>query len=164
MGNTIMAKDTKNNIKKPKFSPYWIYGLIIAAFLAVQIFSGGFGEESGKKISPTEFFEFLKQGDVKEVEIVNNREARVFLTKEALEKEIHKGTQPKSIFPSVSATANYKFEFGDLKLFQEEINEIKEEYNLNTPVQFNSEENVWGNFFFSLLPFILMFLLTIYYL
>ena len=151
-----MAKDTRNTNKKPKFSPYWIYGLIIAAFLGVQLFSGGFSDEPSKQSTPTEFFEFLKQGDVKKVEIVNNREARVFLTDEAEEKEIHKGTQPNSIFPTVSPSANYKFEFGDLKLFQEEIARTKKDYNLDVPISFKSEENVWGNFLISLLPFILI--------
>ena len=151
-----MAKDTRNTNKKPKFSPYWIYGLIIAAFLGVQLFSGGFSDEPSKQSTPTEFFEFLKQGDVKKVEIVNNREARVFLTDEAEEKEIHKGTQPNSIFPTVSPSANYKFELGDLKLFQEEIARTKKDYNLDVPISFKSEENVWGNFLISLLPFILI--------
>lgn len=151
-----MAKDNKRKNKKPKFSPYWIYGLIIAAFLAFNFLSGGFGDESGKQSTPAEFFEYLKQGDVKKVEIVNNREARVFLTKEAMAKEVHRGTQPNNLFPSVSPSANYKFEFGDLKLFQEEIASTKAEYNLDAPVSFKSEENVWGNFLISLLPFILI--------
>ena len=33
-----MAKDNKNLNKKPKVSPYWIYGIIIAVFLGLQLF------------------------------------------------------------------------------------------------------------------------------
>ena len=33
-------KDKKPDLKKPKFSPYWIYGSIFVIFLALQ-FSGG---------------------------------------------------------------------------------------------------------------------------
>ena len=82
-----MAKDNKNLNKKPKLSPYWIYGFIIAAFLAIQLFSGGFGGSSSKEINPSEFFKFMRQGDVAKLLIINDTEARVFLTKEALEKE-----------------------------------------------------------------------------
>ena len=119
-----MAKDNKNLNKKPKISPYWIYGIIIAVFLAIQIFSGGFGDSTGIKTTTTEFFNYLRNGEVDKVEIINNRIARVYLTKEAQELEVHKQSKPKSFLPSVSAIPNYKFEFGDLKLFQEGINLI----------------------------------------
>ena len=151
-----MAKDNKNLNKKPKLNPYWIYGVIIAIFLGIQFFSGGFGESTGKQTTPNEFFTYLQSGDVKKVEIVNNREARVYLTSEAQDKEIHKSSKPNSIFPSVTASPNYKFEFGDLTLFQEEINKIKAENNLNVTVAFKTEHNVWGDFLLTLLPFILI--------
>ena len=35
-----MAKDKKNTKdKKPKFSPYWIYGIIIALFLGCLLYT-----------------------------------------------------------------------------------------------------------------------------
>jgi cell division protease FtsH len=152
-----MAKDNKNTNKKPKLSPYWIYGIIIAAFLGIQLFSGGFGSSTTKKINPSEFFEYLDEGDVAKLEIVNGREARVYLTKEASEQEIHKKSKPNNLFPSVTPQPNYTFEFGELKLFQEKIETIKENNpSLNVPVSFKTEENHWGNFIFSLLPFILI--------
>ncbi|WP_051605398.1 ATP-dependent zinc metalloprotease FtsH [Sediminibacter sp. Hel_I_10] len=157
-----MAKDNKNLNKKPKFSPYWIYGLVIVAFLGIQLFSGGFGGSSAKQINPTEFFDYMKEGDVAKLNIVNNREARVFLTKDAMSKEVHKSSAPSGILPSVSPQPNYVFEFGDLKLFQEEINKIKSENDINVPVSFKSEENVWGNFIFSLLPFVLIIAVWIF--
>jgi len=151
-----MAKDNKNLSKKPKVNPYWIYGIIIAAFLAIQLFSGGFGSSTGMQTTPNEFFSYLRNGDISKVEIINNREARVYLTKEAQAQEVHKNSKPTSILPSVTPIPNYKFEFGDLKLFQEEINEIKAENNLDVNVAFKSEHNVWGDFLLTLLPFILI--------
>ncbi|WP_456436983.1 ATP-dependent zinc metalloprotease FtsH [Psychroserpens sp.] len=152
-----MAKDNKSVNKKPKLNPYWIYGIIIAAFLVIQLFSGGFGSSTAKKINPSEFFEYFDKGDVAKLEIVNGREARVFLTKEALEQEVHKKSKPNNLLPSVTPQPNYTFEFGELKLFQEKIDTIKESnINLNVPVSFKTEENHWGNFIFSLLPFILI--------
>lgn len=152
-----MSKENKNLNKKPKLSPYWIYGMVIAAFFAVQIFSGGFGGQDTKRTTPAQFFEYLSQGDVSKVAIVNNREAKVYLTDEALKKDIHKGTKPNNIFPSVTPSPNYKFEFGDLALFQEGINKIVKDNNLsNTEVTFETEQNVWGDFLISLLPFVLI--------
>ncbi|MFT4612214.1 MAG: hypothetical protein ACI9OT_001597, partial [Gammaproteobacteria bacterium] len=120
-----MAKDNKNLSKKPKFNSWWIYGIVIVAFLGIQLFSGGMGGSEGKKINPTEFFDYMKQGDVAKVDIINNREARVYITAEGQEKEIHKKSKPTSFLPQVTPLPNYAFEFGDLKLFQEEISTIK---------------------------------------
>jgi cell division protease FtsH len=152
-----MSKENKNLNKKPKLSPYWIYGLVIAAFFAVQIFSGGFGGQDAKSTTPSQFFDYLKNGDVAKVVIVNNREAKVYLTEEALTTATHKGTQPNSIMPSVTPSPNYRFEFGDLALFQEEVRTTISENNLtNTKVTFETEQNVWGDFLLGLLPFVLI--------
>ncbi|WP_425077214.1 ATP-dependent zinc metalloprotease FtsH [Psychroserpens sp. S379A] len=152
-----MAKDNKNLNKKPKLNPYWIYGIIIAAFLGIQLFSGGFGGSTSKKINPSEFFEYLNQGDVARLVIVNRQEARVYLTKEALQQEIHKKSKPNNLLPSVTPQPNYTFEFGELELFQKKIEDVtKENNNIDVPVSFVTEENHLGNFLFSLLPFILI--------
>ncbi len=152
-----MAKDNKSINKKPKMNPYWIYGFIIVAFLGIQIISGSFGEQNSATTTPAQFLEYLENGDVKKIEIVNRREAKVYLTKEALEKEIHKKTKPNNIIPTVSPSANYRFEFGDLQNFEKEIDEIIEKNNLPKDLlKYKTEENLWGNFLLSILPFILI--------
>ncbi|MCK8479993.1 ATP-dependent zinc metalloprotease FtsH [Psychroserpens algicola] len=152
-----MAKDNKNLNKKPKFSPYWIYGFVIAAFLAIQLLSGGFGGSNAKKINPSEFFVFMEAGDVEKIDIVNGREARVYLTKDALSKEAHKNAKPNNIIPSVTAQPNYTFEFGEQELFQKKIESINDADNdIFVPTNFTTEENYFGSLLFSLLPFILI--------
>ena len=151
-----MAKDNKNLNKKPKVNPYWIYGVIIAVFLSIQLFSGGFGGTTGLQTTPSQFLEYLERGDVKRIEIVNKREARVYLTKEAKELEVHKKSKPKSILPSVTPMPNYRFEFGDLQNFEKDIREIKQANNLNTEVKYDTESNAWGEFLITLLPFVLI--------
>jgi len=152
-----MANDNKNLNKKPKFSPYWIYGLVIAAFLAIQLFSGGFGSAPTNTTTPAQFKEYLRDGDVAKIEIIRNTHvAKVFLTKDAMAKEIHKKSKPSSIIPTVAPQANYTFEFGDLQNFEDDIEEIIDTNNSNIEVKYDTDENLWGNFIFSLLPFILI--------
>jgi len=150
-----MANDNKNLNKKPKVSPYWIYGIIIAAFLGIQLFGGAFSGQGGTKINPSDFFTYLENGDVEKVEIVNKREAKVYLTREAEQQEVHRKSKPTG-FMAGANVPNYKFEFGDLKLFQEEINTIQQENNISVPVAFTTESNALGDFLLSLLPFILI--------
>jgi cell division protease FtsH len=151
-----MAKDNKNLNKKPKMNPYWIYGVIIAVFLSIQLFSGGFGSSTGIQTTPAQFLDYLEKGDVEKVEVVNKREARVYLTEEAQQQEIHKNSKPKSILPSVTPIPNYKFEFGDLQNFEQDVNEVIKENNLTTKVTYETEQNVWGDLLLTLLPFILI--------
>jgi len=151
-----MAKDDKDLKKKPKINPYWIYGIIIAVFLAIQLFSGSFGSSTGIETTPAQFLDYLNKGDVAKIEIVNKRIARVYLTKEAKEQEIHKKTKPNNILPSVTPIPNYKFEFGDLQNFEKEVNEIIKSNNLQTELTYETEQNVWGDLLLTLLPFVLI--------
>jgi len=150
-----MAKDNKNLNKKPKVSPYWIYGIIIAVFLGLQLF-GGSAFQSSKIIKTSEFINYLEQGDVEEVVIISNtKTARVYLTDEALKKDIHKDTQSKGFIPSGNIP-NYTLKFGDLGNFEDRIDEIIKKNNLPTSRNADIENNAFGDFLISLLPFVLI--------
>ena len=140
--------------KKPKFSAYWIYAAIILVFLGINFFSGsGFNEPA--KTNPAEFLEYLSEGDVRKVVIVNRSQARVFLTEEARQEEEHAQAVQEELFPGGDAPA-YVFEFGDLQNLEDDIEAVKEKNELQTPVVFESHQNVWGEVFLTLLPFILI--------
>ena len=147
-----MANDNKNiNSKKPKFSPYWIYGGILAIFIAMQLF-GGSSFKDNNTITPSEFFKYAEAGDVEKVEIINRREAKVYLTKAALEKEIHKKSKPSNLLPTSTKLPNYVFEIGDLQNFENKLDAIDKSDILSN----KTEQNVWGEFLIGLLPFILL--------
>ncbi|MBT8309628.1 MAG: ATP-dependent zinc metalloprotease FtsH [Flavobacteriaceae bacterium] len=152
-----MANDKNtNNTKKPKFSPYWIYGIIIAIFLGMQLFSGADGFQSSSSTTPSQFLTYLRDGDVAKVEIVNRREAKVYLTREALEKEVHKNTRKTNLFATAAQTPNYQFEFGDLQNFENDLKRTIEENDLSTEIDYETQSNVWGEFLLTLLPFALI--------
>ncbi|PTX42120.1 membrane protease FtsH catalytic subunit [Christiangramia gaetbulicola] len=140
--------------KKPKFSAYWIYAAIIIIFLGLNLFGdGGFSEPA--KTNPAEFKEYLRNGDVKKVEIINRNVARVFLTEEAKQKDIHRKNIDQEFLPT-GETPTYSFQFGDLQNFEDDIQEIKEENNLTTEVSYDTSSDVLGDLFWALLPFILI--------
>ncbi|WP_303318101.1 ATP-dependent zinc metalloprotease FtsH [Flavivirga abyssicola] len=152
-----MANDKKNlKDKKPKFSPYWIYGILIAVFLGFQLFSNG-SYQDGNMTTPSDFFRFLEDGDVEKVDIVKNtRVARVYLTKDAEAKEVHKNSKPTTLIPSATKLPNYKFEFGDLQNFENRLNELTKDLAVKPVVTFDTETNDWGNLLMGILPFILL--------
>ena len=146
-------KDIKDN--KPKFSPYWIYGIIIAILIGMSVF-GNSGYQEENLTNPTQFFQFVKDGDVEKVEIVNRRIAKVYLTKEASEKEVHKKSKPSTFIPTATRLPNYKFEFGDLQNFENQLNEAIKEEDLHLEPIYTTEENHLGDFLLGILPFILL--------
>lgn len=153
-----MAENKKpnNTNKKPKLNAYWIYAIVIAIFLFINVFSGGMGGSEGNPTSPAQFFSFLEKGDVEKVEIVNKREAKVFLTNDASKKEIHKKSNSQQFFAISGKSPNYRFEFGDLQNFENKLTEVINDNELKTQVNYETEQNVWGDLLLSLLPFALI--------
>jgi cell division protease FtsH len=149
-----MSKDNKP--KNKKINHWLIYGGALALILAFQVFSGGLGNSSNTSTTPSQFFKFLKDGDVKKVEIVNKREALVYLTTKAISKDIHKKNTKTQFFPNSSGVPDYKFEFGDVQLFQKQLEDTIKEKNLDTSLNFKTETNAWGDILSSLIPFVLI--------
>ncbi len=159
-----MAKENNpnNTPKKPRFSSWWIYGVVIALIIGFQFF-GGNSFSSTEKTTTSELQEFLRNGDISKIVIITNtRQAKVFLTEEALNKDVHKGVAEKPLLPSSGLVPQYVLDYGDLQIFQNEITEIKKENNLDTIVEFDTESNVLGEIFLTLLPFALIIGIWIY--
>ncbi len=154
-------QDPENNKDlKPKFSAYWIYGIIIVIFLGIQFFGSGSWSEPAKT-TPAEFQQFLTDGDVEKVVIVNKNKAKVFLSQEAKAKEVHTRNAKDQLLPSSNVPA-YQFEFGDLQNFENELRRTKQEYNLDTAVVYDTESNVWGDVLLTLLPFAIIIAIWIF--
>jgi cell division protease FtsH len=154
-------KDNKPEIKKPRFNSYWIYAVIILVFLGIQIFGGGSWSQPSKT-TQADFEQFLKDGDVDKIEIINRKVAKVYLTPEAMNKEVHSRKKGSSLLPPSPNDPSYQFEFGDLQNFENSFNQIIEEQNLNTKIVWETESNMWGELLLTLLPFIVIIAIWIF--
>ena len=157
-----MAKDNNTNSKKPKFNSWWIYGAIALSIIGFQ-FLGSDNFSSTNKTTTSELQEYLKNGDIKKILIISNaRQAKVFLTEEALKKEVHKDVAKKSFSLTSSISPEYVLDFGDLQNFENEINRIKNKYSLGTIIDYDKESNVISGLLLSILPFVLIIAIWIY--
>ncbi len=157
-----MAKENSNTPKKPRFSSWWIYGVIIALILGFQFF-GSATFSNTEKTTTSAMQEFLRNGDIEKIVIITNtRKAKIYLTDEAMNKDVHKGVSDKPMLPTAGLVPQYVLNYGDMQIFQNEINEIKKENNLETIVEFDTESNVLGDLLLSLLPFVLIIGIWIY--
>ena len=157
-----MAKENSSTPKKPKFSSWWIYGLVAVLLIGFQLFNSD-DLASTNKTTTSELQEYLRNGDVKKIMIITNtNQAKVFLTDEAISKEVHKDVNEKSFLPTSGNVPQYTLDYGDLQIFQNEITDIKKENNLDTIIEFGKESTAILDFLLSLLPFVLIIGIWIY--
>jgi cell division protease FtsH len=157
-----MAKENKTSPKKPKFSSWWVYGLVAVLLIGFQLFNSD-DLASTNKTTTSELQQYLRNGDVKKIMIITNtNQAKVFLTDEAMSKEVHKDVNEKSFLPTSDNVPQYTLDYGDLQIFQNEITEIKKENNLPTIIEFGKESTAILDFLLSLLPFVLIIGIWIY--
>jgi len=151
----------KPNGKAPKFNSYWIFLGIILLFLGINFFGeGGFGEP--KTITPAQFEKYLEAGDVEKVEIIHQKTAHVFLTKDAKESEDHKQPETREFLPSANSP-DYTFELGDLQNFENKVDEIIAANDaINTEIYYKNPTNFWGDLLPFLIPLGLFFLIWMF--
>lgn len=149
-------KDKKNDLKKPRPSYYWIYIAIILLFLGIQFF-GGSSWSQPAKTTQAQFEEYMKEGDVEKVDVINKKIAKVYLTDEAKKSEQHrrKGDTPAFLTPGPQ-DPDYQFEFGDLQNFENSFQNIKQEYGVATKMEWHTDSNVWGDILMGILPFVII--------
>src|SRR5690554_6335963 len=160
-----MAKESKNNkndSKKPRPNYYWIYAGIILLFFGIQIFGGGSWSQPAKT-NQAAFEEYLKAGDVDKVDVINKKIAKVYLTREAKTKSVHskKDDTPAFLSPGPN-DPDYQFEFGDLQNFEKSFQQIKEENQLATKMEWHTDTNVWGDILIGILPFVIIIAIWIF--
>jgi cell division protease FtsH len=143
-------------INKPKFNPYWIYGIVITVLLVMSMFGGDNNWQSISKTNISDFERFLNQEDVAEVVVINQKMARVTLTQNALEKSVHKVVKKENLIGQQNIQGpHYEFEVGNLELFQRKL-EQAEDNGINFKYDFISVENRWMDVILGFLPIIII--------
>ncbi len=154
-------KNKKNNPKQVNFNQYWIFGTIAIIFLILNIFSSS-GNMGSISITPSKFFEFAANGDIEKIDIINKRDVLVYLSRDAIIKDEHKSSTSNSIFSVSSRNPNYKFEFGDLQNFENNLSKINKNLNPKIEISYITKQNIWGDILISMLPFIVIIAIWIF--
>jgi len=135
---------------------------MIALFLiALNVFSaGGLKNEA---ITFGKFSDMVKRDDVAKLEIINNREAYVYLKKEALDKQAYSSANKKSF---LSNNPHYQFNIGPPENFAKELNALNEsvqEENRVFPI-YTEKQNWLPQLLSWTIPFLLLFALWMFFL
>ncbi|MEM7186113.1 MAG: ATP-dependent zinc metalloprotease FtsH [Bacteroidota bacterium] len=157
-----MANENKKpEIKKPKFNSFWIYIGIFLLIIGFQFFSGNSWSQPAKT-TQIQFEEYLEDGDVEKIKIVNRRTVKVFLTPDAKAKEVHSKNKAKGILQAGPDAPDYEFEIGDLQNFENTFKTIIQDNQLATGYENDTEENFFGDILLTLLPFVVIIAIWIF--
>ena len=149
-------KEGKGNNNNLKFSPYWIYGVVITILLVMSMFGGDSSWQSISKTNISDFERFLNDGDVEEIIVVNQKLAKVTLSSYGLEKSTHKKVKSKNILGQENTGGpHYEFEVGNLELFQRKLEEA-EGNGIKFRYEFMTVENRWMDVILGFLPIIVI--------
>ena len=143
------------NEKKPnnfKISPWLIYVLVIAGFIALNYF-GGSGFQDTTEISYSKFNEYLNKGQIEKVIIYNKTEGEAYLTKSALEEKENKKVA-KDMMGNVNKGPHYSFDIGNDEVFQNKIEKASDEGKIKS-FEFKGKSN-WSELLITILPFIII--------
>ena len=154
-------KPNFNNLKQPnktpKVNPYWIYGVIIVAFLAIQWFTLGAGpvETNWKEVKSG----MLANNEIKKIIVVNEKEAQIYLKETSYDKYAEKlntgFSAPSKVGP------HFFFTIGSVDSFEKNLQEAQsdfsEENKLN--VEYKTVHNYLGELLNWILPFAIIILI-----
>ncbi len=145
-----------NKPKKPRYNPYWIYGIIAVVFLIVQFYlssSRGPVETNWSEVKST----MLANNDIERIVVVNNKEANIYLKKNRIENYQNrisdKFTKPSEEGP------HFVFNIGSVETFERNLREAQEGSQEKIDPVYEEERNWAGEILWTVGPFILIILL-----
>ena len=155
MENNKQTHLDKKPVKKPTNS-WWIYGLIALILLGMPLVSNmGVGNEP---ITYGKFEDLIRKGLVKKVEVINNTEAQIYLTKEGRDELNDGGSTSK--FSGLGP--QYHFNIGTVETFSDFIKRINEDLTADQRIdpKYTIRQNWMGPLLSWVLP--VLFLVAIW--
>jgi cell division protease FtsH len=144
-------------VKPPKINPYWIYGIIIVAFLIIQWFSFGGGpvETNWMDVKNT----MLANHDIKKIQVVNREEAQIFLKESSYDKYKDKLNVGFSSPPKYGP--HFFFTIGSVESFEEKLKNAQANFSEENKisVEYKTVHNYFGDILGWILPFAIIILI-----
>ena len=157
-------KGTNGHGKKPgtpkkggnRFNFYWVYIIVFALFIGMQIFTAM--SFSAKNSTYQEFEQALELGDVDRVNIVNERKVQIFIKEESLlESERYDEVSETNLGKDLNPGPHYVFEMPSTT-FEDRLKDYYELRDVEDriPVNYQTQDNFFGDIVSWVLPLVLM--------
>src|SRR5580692_5937472 len=156
--------DDNGSRKGPKFSIYWIWGIIAAVLIGFNLF-GTFTPDA----RPVDEYNFRKDmlanGDVEKIDLVSNKQVvRVYIKKDSLSKAYYAGKLNKTNWPGGVSKDGPQFEFkvNDVKDYEKLLRDyFVKNPQLEIPINSKSEGEWFGPLLNIMLPLLILVLIGV---
>ncbi len=140
---------------RPKFNFYWIYGIIAIGIIAMQFLNLG---NKPQKTLPRDFFAMVQRGDVENVEIVNDKFARIYIRKELLETPAYNHLFEKRFGAPSPAGPHYILNTGPVDRFVQDIRDAQKVDGKSDEIsiEYLSERDILGDVLSWVLPIMIL--------
>ena len=134
---------------KPKFSFYWVYGILTVLFLALTFFGGN---NTAKESDWGEVEQMLVNGDVEKIVLVNKEIAEIFIKDDKKSNYDIKDTESNF----AENAADFYYQIGSIETFEKRVQKTQE--GKKEPVYIRNEKRQdWGKDIFGwVFPIILL--------
>ncbi len=148
--NSSKTGSNKNEKKKGPRFPIWIYVVLFLVLIGFNFLVAP--SDSSERIKYSEFLEYVQEGYVKEILIVNNTEIEGEYSEKAIEEGIAERPEQEESRWRTTDTSGPKF--STTMLEGDEVRAMFDEYNVVYDVRV--EENWWSGIFIWLIPIALI--------
>jgi len=127
MSNNNNKKKIKGNL--PKFNFYWVYGIVAVILISINLFNPV--NTGVLKTNYSEFKSFVENKQVRKIEVINKKEARVYISPDQLDQPPHKDKNipKKSVFGGPNNGPHYVFNIPNNESFSSYLEEAQKEYS-----------------------------------
>ena len=156
-------EDGEPTRRGPRFNIYWVWGIIAAILVSINIFSPF--SSNAKKISFQEFQQMMKNQDVEQITVISNKNVvRVTLKQESLGKPEYKEKLKPSFGSPSEKGPHFEFNIEKTEVFSNEMaNFYKENPQVNEVRKMVDNEGEWFapvlNFLLPLLIIVLIWIM-----
>ncbi len=157
--------ENKDENKKPngsnnnRFGSYWIYGLIAAFLIGLNIYS--LSSAGNDPITFSRFEEMVRRGDVEQLRVINQEYAHVYIKKDKLSDPFYDDAAEDSF---TGSRPNYTFNTGPADAFAEKLAALNESVAAEKRVEpkYEKQENWIGPIISWILPIVIIVAIWIF--
>jgi len=145
-----------NGPKKPAFRLYWVYAIVIALFIGMNIFSAM--TFTAKDYDYQEFEAALELGEVDRVKIINEKSIQVFIKEDVLRgAEKYADVRESNWGGEINPGPHYAFQY-PAETFEQNVKEFYSQQPSEDQIAivYESQENFLGDIIQWVLPLVIM--------
>ncbi len=149
-------KSNNPNNNSPRFSSYWIYGLLALFFIGLNFFNYSSNAGNEGPIDRKRFEEMVNEGAIDRLDIINGKVGEIYLKKDFLNQDKYKNANKKSFG---SDLPHYTYDFGPLDIFAKYLdayNDKQTDVSKRINFKYETHDNYLPSIINYLLPFLLL--------